>query len=323
MTDSPAAVVACGLTKQFGDVLAVDGVDLEIRAGELFGLLGPNGAGKTTTISMLTGLARPNRGTFSIAGLDCVRRPRSAQHLVGVVPDESNLYPELTGFDNLCFCASLYGISRRERAARARELLSAFGLTDAAQRRFDGYSKGMKRKLTIAAGVIHRPSVLFLDEPTTGIDVQSARHIRQLIADLHRSGTTILLTTHYIEEAERLCERIAFIVNGRIVRTDAVASLLEPVSGQHVLELSVTGRATVAAELLGRAFTQVRFHRSDDNRLRAESQVSLPIGPLVRILEEQCIDVVEARRVRPTLEDVFVQTTGLEATALRREKEKK
>lgn len=323
MTDSPATVIARGLTKRFGDVLAVDGVDLEVRAGELFGLLGPNGAGKTTTISMLTGLARPNRGTFSIAGLDCVRRPRSAQHLVGVVPDESNLYPELSGFDNLCFCASLYGISRRERAARARELLSAFGLSDAAQRRFDGYSKGMKRKLTIAAGVIHRPSVLFLDEPTTGIDVESARHIRQLIADLHRAGTTILLTTHYIEEAERLCERIAFIVKGRIVRTAAVADLLAPVSGRQLVELTMSDRAASAAAPLSRAFSPAQFTCLDDTRLRAESRNPLPVGPLARTLEELGIELLEVRRIRPTLEEVFVETTGLEATALRREKEKK
>jgi ABC-2 type transport system ATP-binding protein len=323
VTDAPAAVLTRGLVKRFGDVLAVDGLDLEVRAGELFGLLGPNGAGKTTTINILTGLARPDRGTFSIAGIDCTRWPRSAQHLIGVVPDESNLYPELTGFDNLSFCASLYGIPRRERAARATKLLSEFGLAEAAGRKFAGYSKGMKRKLTIAAGIIHHPSVLFLDEPTTGIDVQSARHIRQLIADLHRSGTTILLTTHYIEEAERLCERVAFIVSGRIVRTDAVAALLEPVRERQVLELTVSTNPGVAIELLSRAFGEARFTAVDDSRIRAESPAPLPVGPLVRVLEKQGIEVVEARRVRPTLEEVFVQTTGLEATALRTEKEKR
>ena len=323
VTDIPAAVLTRGLVKRFGDVLAVDGLDLEVRAGELFGLLGPNGAGKTTTINLLTGLARPDRGEFSIAGLDCTRRPRSAQHLIGVVPDESNLYPELTGFDNLSFCASLYGIPRRERAARATKLLSEFGLAEAAGRKFAGYSKGMKRKLTIAAGIIHHPSVLFLDEPTTGIDVQSARHIRQLIADLHRVGTTILLTTHYIEEAERLCERVAFIVSGHIVRTDAVAALLEPARERQVLELTVSTNPGVAIELLSRAFGEARFTAVDDSRIRAESSAPLPVGPLVRTLEEQGIEVIEARRVRPTLEEVFVETTGLEATALRTEKEKK
>ena len=320
---APAAVAARGLTKQFGDVRAVDGLDLEVRAGELFGLLGPNGAGKTTTINLLTGLARPDQGEFSIAGLDCTRRPRAAQHLIGVVPDESNLYPELTGYDNLCFCASLYGIPRRERAARAKKLLSDFGLAEAAGRKFAGYSKGMKRKLTIAAGIIHRPSVLFLDEPTTGIDVASARSIRQLIADLHRSGTTILLTTHYIEEAERLCERVAFIVKGRIVRTDTVEALLEPAHERQVLELAVSTSPEVALELLGRAFGTARFSAVAEARIRAESKAPLPVGPLVRALEEKGIEVTEARRVRPTLEEVFVETTGLAAAALRSEKEKK
>jgi ABC-2 type transport system ATP-binding protein len=323
VTDVRAAVLANGLTKRFGEVLAVNDLDLEVRAGELFGLLGPNGAGKTTTINILTGLARPDAGTFSIAGIDCIRRPRAAQHLIGVVPDESNLYPELTGSENLRFCASLYGVSRREAANRARELLAAFGLAEAADRRFAGYSKGMKRKLTIAAGIIHRPSVLFLDEPTTGVDVQSARHIRRLVADLHRSGTTILLTTHYIEEAERLCSRISFIVRGRVVRTDAVAALLEPVRERQVLELTVSTDPGAAIGLLSRAFGEARFSTADDRRVRAESSAPLPVGPLVRALEEQGIEVIEARRVRPTLEEVFVETTGLEAAALRREKEKK
>ncbi|MFO7638419.1 MAG: ABC transporter ATP-binding protein, partial [bacterium] len=138
MAEVAAAVLACGLTKRFGEVVAVDGLDLEVRTGELFGLLGPNGAGKTTTINLLTGLARPYAGWFSIAGIDCTRRPRSAQHLIGVVPDESNLYPELTGFENLRFCASLYGIPGPEAAARAQALLEEFGLTEAARRRFAG-----------------------------------------------------------------------------------------------------------------------------------------------------------------------------------------
>ncbi|NCC26403.1 MAG: ABC transporter ATP-binding protein, partial [Deltaproteobacteria bacterium] len=154
-----------GLTKAFGDLTAVDGLDFEIPSGRIFGLLGPNGAGKTTTINMLTGLARPDRGEIRIAGLDCTARPRAAQHLVGVVPDESNLYPEMTGFENLCFCAALYGLKKKERQARAKDLLEAFGLSQAADRKFAGYSKGMKRKLTIAAGIIHSPAILFLDEP--------------------------------------------------------------------------------------------------------------------------------------------------------------
>ncbi|MDZ7583048.1 MAG: ABC transporter ATP-binding protein [Deltaproteobacteria bacterium] len=232
------AVFVQNLTKRFETVAAVTGISFSIDRGELFGFLGPNGAGKTTTINMLTGLARPDAGTIRIGGIDCTGKPRAAQQLVGVVPDESNLYPELTGFDNLCFCAALYGIGKADRQARAREFLDAFGLAQAARRKFGGYSKGMKRKLTIAAGIIHRPQILFLDEPTTGIDVASARQLRQLIADLHRAGTTIFLTTHYIEEAERLCERIAIIVDGRIVRIDTVEDLIQPMQEKHVMRIA-------------------------------------------------------------------------------------
>ena len=177
-TDGADAIEVEGLSKRFGDVQAVDHVTFAVRQGELFGFLGPNGAGKTTTINMLTGLARPDSGRICLGGIDCSANPRAAQHLIGVVPDESNLYPELTGFENLCFCAALYGMRRVQRQSRARELLDKFGLAQAAGRKFGGYSRGMKRRLTIAAGIIHRPPVLFLDEPTTGLDVASARQIR-------------------------------------------------------------------------------------------------------------------------------------------------
>ena len=193
-------IEVAGLTKRYGEVLAVNDIGFQVSKGEIFGFLGPNGAGKTTTINMLTGLARLDAGTITIGGIDCTRNPKAAQHLIGIVPDESNLYPELTGFENLCFCAALYGMRKDERQKRARELLEAFGLTDAADRKFAGYSKGMKRKLTFAAGIIHRPPILFLDEPTTGIDVASARQVRQIIAGLHRQGTTVFLTAHYLEE---------------------------------------------------------------------------------------------------------------------------
>ncbi len=235
---SEKGIVVRGLKKTFADVQAVNQLDFEVVPGELFGLLGPNGAGKTTTINMLTGLARPDAGSIRIGGLDCVKTPRAAQHLIGVVPDESNLYPELSGYENLCFCAALYGLEKTERRKRSRELLDQFGLSAAARRKFGGYSKGMKRKPTIAAGIIHKPRILFLDEPTTGIDVASARQVRRLIDDLHRAGTTILLTTHYIEEAERLCDRVAFIMDGRIVRIDSVSNLLQPVKDKHRMQIS-------------------------------------------------------------------------------------
>jgi len=317
-----AIIEVRGLAKRFGDVVAVAGVDFDVREGELFGFLGPNGAGKTTTINMLTGLARPDAGTIRIAGIDCSTNPKAAQHLMGVVPDESNLYPELTGFENLCFCGALYGMGKRDRQARARELLDRFGLADAAGRKFAGYSRGMKRKLTIAAGIIHNPPILFLDEPTSGIDVASARQIRQLIADLDAGGTTIFLTTHYIEEAERLCRRIAFIVRGRIVRIDTVENLMQQTEGRHVVRFAVSSSASELCDEITAEFPNLQCQPVPGGGIRVESHEPVRVGPLVRLLEDRGVEVFEARKVQPSLEEVFVRVTGIEADAMKREKEK-
>ncbi len=324
MTSEPASAIAVsGLAKYFGDVRAVESVTFGVRQGELFGFLGPNGAGKTTTINMLTGLARPDAGAIRISGIDCSRNPKAAQHLMGVVPDESNLYPELTGRENLCFCGALYGMPRPEREKRAGELLESFGLYQAAGRKFAGYSKGMKRKLTIAAGIIHQPPILFLDEPTSGIDVASARQIRQLIAGLNSAGTTILLTTHYIEEAERLCGRIAFIVEGRIVRTDSVAELMRETQGRYVVEFGVSGDAESLCGAIRKACPALECQEVSPAALRVESHEPVRIGPLVRLIEDHGEEVSEARKIRPSLEDVFVHVTGIEAKIMKQERDKK
>ncbi len=316
------AIAVEGLSKRFAEVQAVSDLSFAVHRGELFGFLGPNGAGKTTTINMLTGLARPDSGSIRIGCTDCTGRPRAAQHLIGVVPDESNLYPELTGFENLCFCAALYGLRKAERQKRAGELLDRFGLAQAGGRKFAGYSKGMKRKLTIAAGIIHKPEILFLDEPTTGIDVASARQVRQLIADLHRAGTTIFLTTHYIEEAERLCGRIAFIVSGRIMRIDTVENLVQPVQEKHVVEIACAKMPEGVREKLSESFPDLQFAVQGEEVIRVEAGEPVPVGPLVRFLEDRGAEVAEAKRMRPSLEDVFVQITGIEVGAMRKEKEK-
>jgi ABC-2 type transport system ATP-binding protein len=271
---------------------------------------------------MLTGLARLDAGTINIGGINCTSNPKAAQHLVGVVPDESNLYPELTGFDNLCFCAALYGIRKGEREKRARQLLDTFGLSDAADRKFQGYSKGMKRKLTFAAGIIHQPPILFLDEPTTGIDVASARQVRQIMADLHKQGTTVFLTTHYIEEAERLCERIAFIVNGKIVRIDRTENLLKPVQGKNMLLLTVSDSGEDHVGSLASEFPYYTFDSIIEGQIRVQSEDTIVIGPLVRLMEDRGIQVTEARRHRPSLEDIFVEVTGLEAGFMQKDKER-
>ncbi|MFO7712095.1 MAG: ABC transporter ATP-binding protein [Dehalococcoidia bacterium] len=317
-----AIIEVAGLTKRYGEVLAVDDISFDVGQGELFGFLGPNGAGKTTAINLLTGLARLDRGTIRIGGIDCTHDPKAGQRLVGTVPDESNLYPELTGYENLCFCAALYGVPKRPRERRARELLDTFGLSGAADRKFEGYSKGMKRKLTFAAGIIHEPPILFLDEPTTGIDVASARQVRGIVSDLHSQGITIFLTTHYIEEAERLCERIAFIVNGRIVRTDGTKDLLQPVQSKNVLRLAASGPVSNISGEMNAAFPGYVFQPADGGQLWVESAEQINLAPLTRFLEERGIQVSEARRHLPSLEDVFVEVTGIEADLMKKEKEK-
>ncbi|NOZ86622.1 MAG: ABC transporter ATP-binding protein [Deltaproteobacteria bacterium] len=324
------AVEVRNLSKSFEDVKAVDKISFVVKKGEMFGFLGPNGAGKTTTINMLTGLARPDQGSIRVHGKDYLKNLKTIKQSIGVVPDESNLYPELSGLENLCFCAALYGMKKAERTAKAWELLEQFGLKEAAFRKFGAYSKGMKRKLTIAAGIIHDPEILFLDEPTTGIDVASARQIRMLIARLHETGKTVFLTTHYIEEAERLCERIAFIVSGRIVRIDTMENLLQPMQEEHLAEIICTRGEKQAVDLLGKEFKDLVFNNTGRNagrsfsrdkeageeHVRVKSGEPIPVGRLVRFLEENGIQVIEARLLRSSLEDVFVRITGIEAKEL-------
>ena len=213
------------LTKRFGDFTAVDEISFEVRNGEVFGFLGPNGAGKTTTIRMLTGLSKPTGGNASILGLDINSKIVQIKKRIGVVPEISNLYDELSAFDNLLFMAQLYGISRTQRRNRVEELLRTFRLYERKDNLFRTFSRGMKRSLTIAAALIHNPQVLFLDEPTVGLDVVAARSLRNLISNLRRQGITIFLTTHYLEEADLLCDRVAILVKGKILAIDTPRAL--------------------------------------------------------------------------------------------------
>jgi ABC-2 type transport system ATP-binding protein len=320
MNEKRILIEVKNLSKSFDGVHAVSNAEFSIYGGEIFGFLGPNGAGKTTTINMLTGLARPDSGLIKISGLDCSKNPKSAQHLMGIVPDESNLYPELTGLENLLFCGALYGMGKKETRERAEELLSAFNLSEAMNRKFDNYSKGMKRKLTIAAGIVHSPPILFLDEPTTGIDVASARQIRRLISELNSSGTTIFLTTHYIEEAERLCERIAFIVSGKIVRIDEINTLMRLAEGRHAVEFSVSDNKGLCDKIKSE-FKEIEC-RAVPGAVRAESANPVKIAPVIQLIEDCGAEVTEARKLRPSLEEVFVKITGIEAANMKSDKEK-
>jgi ABC-2 type transport system ATP-binding protein len=310
---------ADNLVKRFDEVTAVDGVSFSLHRGEIFGFLGPNGAGKTTTINLLTGLARLTSGSVFLEGKEYSTQPKRAQVMMGVVPDESNLYEELDGIENLTFCAALYGIERRRREQRAKELLEQFGLAEAGRRPFRTYSKGMKRKLTIAAGIIHQPKILFLDEPTTGIDVASARQIRALIGELNQGGATVFLTTHYIEEAERLCHRIAFIVSGRLVRIGSLEELMKEHQQETVLELAVESAGSEPAEILKRRFPSYTVYRSSERKMRVVSDSSIDLLPLIGALADGGVAITEAKLIRPTLEEVFVRVTGIESGLMRLE----
>jgi len=314
---------ASRLTKKYGDFTAVNNLDFNVVEGEIFGFLGPNGAGKTTTINMLTGLARVTSGSVYLSGIDYTRDTKKAQRFMGIVPDESNLYEEMDGFHNLTFCAALYGMEKRIREERAKRLLHQFGLAGVGNRPFKAYSKGMKRKLTIAAGIIHEPKILFLDEPTTGIDVASARQIRKLILDLNKKGTTIFLTTHYIEEAERLCDRVAFIVDGEIVRVGTVDELLKEAQGETIIQFTLSGDISKIKQVAVDQFPDFTIEIVGENMLRIHSASLVSLMPFMRFFEENGLLVFEAKIIRPSLEDVFVKVTGIELEKMKKEKEKK
>ncbi|NLY37914.1 MAG: ATP-binding cassette domain-containing protein [Firmicutes bacterium] len=311
------------LSKNYGDFQAVKEISFFVEKGEIFGFLGPNGAGKTTTINMLTGLARPTSGEIIISGQDGVKDIKKVQRIIGIVPDESNLYDELSGFDNLVFCASLYGMGRSEREKRAWELLTRFGLDDAGKRPFKAYSKGMKRKLTIAAGIIHEPEILFLDEPTTGIDVKSARQIRELLKALNEQGTTIFLTTHYIEEAEWLCRRIGFIVDGNVIKVSHVDDLLREAQKENIIEFTIEKTSAVLKSSLLERFPGITIKKVSDHSVRIGSTEKIELMPFMKFFAANSIKISEARIIRPSLEEVFVKITGIEIEKLKAENEGK
>jgi ABC-2 type transport system ATP-binding protein len=238
-----SAIQVRELTRDYNGLRAVDGITFAVEVGEIFGFLGPNGAGKTTTIKVLTGQLRPTSGTAQVAGCDVIEERQKLKPRIGVVFEVQNLYERLSARDNLVFAARLYGVPKR----RVDQVLAQVGLTDRARDRIKQYSNGMKQRLLIARALLHEPEVLFLDEPTRGLDPNVAREIRAIVVDLARQGVTVFLTTHYMEEADQLCGRVAIIDRGRIVALDTPAQL-KAIYGED-------GRATledVFAKLTGR-----------------------------------------------------------------------
>jgi ABC-2 type transport system ATP-binding protein len=308
------------LTKCYADFLAVDHISFEVKQGEIFGFLGPNGAGKTTTTKMLTGQTKPTSGTLKVAGKDMIQESVEAKASIGVVPENSNVYDEMSAWDNLIFAAQLYRVPRVQREKKAKELLELFGLYERRKDRAGVFSKGMKRRLTIAAALVHMPSLLFLDEPTSGLDVQSSRMIRKLIKDLNKTGVTIFLTTHYIDEADQLCQRIAMINRGKIVAVDSPEKLKASIEKHQIIEISFDQTKDLEQKLRRLKDTEKVAQFGDKFRLHVRS-TSDAIPLLTDFAGENSLKIVSINTLSPSLEDVFVEVTGLSAEIMANEKE--
>jgi ABC-2 type transport system ATP-binding protein len=304
------AILVEKLTRTFDGLTAVDGVSFAVPAGELFGLLGPNGAGKTTTINMLSTLLRPTAGRAEVAGFDIVRSRDSVRRSIGVVFQEPALDGKLTGRENLEFHAMMYRLGQAERRQRIDEVLRLVELTDKARVLVEKYSGGMKRRLEIARGLIHRPKVLFLDEPTLGLDAQTRRRIWEYIKALNReSGVTIILTTHYMEEADFLCDRVAIMDGGRFAALDSPGALKDLMGGD-VVSLEVDGDPAVFLD----EFRDVDWVKT---RGLHEGEVVLTmergerrIPEIILLAQRKGLAVTSVHLRRPSLEDVFLHFTG-------------
>jgi daunorubicin resistance ABC transporter ATP-binding subunit len=314
MTDSPA-IRAEGLRQSFGDVVALDGLDLEVQTGTVFGLLGPNGAGKTTFVRILATLLRPTAGRATVLGHDVVAEPLAVRRRIGLAGQFAAVDEELTGRENVEMVGRLYRLSAGEARARADEVLERFALTDAADRRVATYSGGMRRRLDLGASLVGRPPVILLDEPTTGLDPRSRQELWSIVEELRRDGTTVLLTTQYLEEADRLAQRIAVVDRGRIA-AQGTAGELKAAVGTEVLAVRVAdpARAGEAAPALAdlaagdepvvdSAAGEIRLAVTDPNA-SAEA---------VRRLDARGVPIAAIELRQPSLDDVFLTLTGRHA----------
>jgi ABC-2 type transport system ATP-binding protein len=308
MTDT--MIEAAGLRKRFGPTLALDGLDLEVPAGAVLGVLGPNGAGKTTAVRVLTTLTVPDEGSARVAGLDVVRDAAAVRSRIGVAAQDATLDEVLSGRQNLVLVGRLSGLRRREARARADALLAQFELVDAADRMIKEYSGGMRRRLDLAASLISRPAVLFLDEPTTGLDPVSRVRMWRVIRELVAEGTTLLLTTQYLDEADELADRIVVVDHGRAIAEGTAADLKRQTGGAR-LEVTLTEADAAAAPALA-PFVAGPVHVSHDRRrLRAPLDHGAGVATtIVRALDDARIAVDDVQVHQPSLDDVFFALTG-------------
>ena len=315
---SPEAIIeTAGLRRVFkghgrdqrGAVEAVAGVDLRVEAGDIFGFLGPNGAGKTTTLRILATLLPPTAGTARVAGFDVAHKPEEVRKRIGYVAQAGGSYRESTGREELVIQGRLFGMSKADAGRRAQEILDALDLSDAADRTCGTYSGGMRRRLNIGIGMVHRPVVLFLDEPTTGLDPQARARMWDEIRKLRDGGTSVFLTTHYLEEADALCDRLAIIDHGRIVAAGSPRQLKREIAGD-VLTIGVDGDCDRVIELMA-AQSFVREAGLEDGLVRLYVDKGDEAVPSVlRILDSHGLAPTTMNLHRPSLDDVFLKKTG-------------
>jgi ABC-2 type transport system ATP-binding protein len=311
-TDPELVIETTGLRRTFGkhaEIEAVAGVDLRVEAGTVFGFLGPNGAGKTTTLRILATLLPPTDGVARVMGYDVARSAEEVRRRIGYVAQSGGSDPRMSGRGELVMQGRLFGLSGAESHARADELLAAFDLADAADRPTGTYSGGMRRRLDVATGMVHRPGLLFLDEPTTGLDPQARARMWDEIRRLRRSGTTVFLTTHYLDEADALCDRLAIIDHGRIVAEGTGPELKRAVAGD-VVTIGVDGRGEqVSALLAGQPFVREAGYADGLVRLYVDDgEASLPL--VLRLLDSEGVEPQALALHRPSLDDVFLRQTG-------------
>lgn len=299
------------LVKKFGSLTALNDINFSVGEGETFGFLGPNGAGKTTTMRILTGITKPTSGKARIFGHDIEKETVAARQSMGIVSENSNVYDDLTAWQNLMFSAELYHVGRSEREKKANELLTVLGLYDRRNDKVRGFSKGMKRRLTLAMGLVNSPRLLFLDEPTSGLDVQSNLIIREVVTDLVLDGVTVFLTTHNIEEANIMCDRVAIINKGNIVAIDAPEALKKELQSVQSIELSFNYNSTDYLEELRRLPMVNDAQKAGDKFKLYTEDPSEVINALMDYAHTHNLKVISITTLGPSLEDVFIRLTGL------------
>lgn len=307
---SEPILVANDLSKSFGEIQAVKDVSLQIARGEVFGLLGPNGAGKTTTISMLTGLLEPTSGSIIVDGMDVEKHTTEVKAKLGLVPQELALYPTLSARQNLLFFGRIYGLKGKELNRRVDEVLEMIGLTERANDAIEDYSGGMKRRVNIGAGLLHKPDVLFLDEPTVGVDPQSRNAIFESVEALNRGGMSVIYTTHYMEEAQRLCHRVAIVDTGELIALDTPTALIRSLGGGIIVIGLAEGYPEEIVDQVAQLPT-VKAATRTDGELKVEThRLQEALMGVLDITNNLDIRITSLELLEPNLESVFLHLTG-------------